>query len=190
MTNNSYTLTGLTASTSYTVGVKANCGDELSTERTATFTTACAAITSFPYSQNFDNLTTSTTAATGVQVNCWDFTMTGTSTYQTATYQPQVYYSTTYSNSGNYCLRLYGVSYLCLPPMGEPLSNLQLNFNAYTTSTGYKLAVGVMEGSTFVPLDTVDIDLAEVELPELLYSEGHWPFFVRVIWQAMMTLLM
>lgn len=172
VTNNSYTLTGLTASTSYTVGVKANCGDELSTERTATFTTACAAITSFPYSQNFDNLTTSTTAATGVQVNCWDFTMTGTSTYQTATYQPQVYYSTTYSNSGNYCLRLYGVSYLCLPPMGEPLSNLQLNFNAYTTSTGYKLAVGVMEGSTFVPLDTVDI-ATSTHAPYTLYFSGY-----------------
>ncbi|MBR6440512.1 MAG: fibronectin type III domain-containing protein, partial [Bacteroidales bacterium] len=83
------------------------------------------------------------------------FTMTGSSTYQTATYQPQVYYSSTNAHSGSYSLRLYGVSYTCLPPMAEPLNGLQLTFNTYTTSTSYKLAVGVMEGNTFVPIDTL-----------------------------------
>ena len=150
-----YTVTNLSPVTAYTFGVKANCADgDANNIITVSCTTKCAAV-AVPYSENFDSLTTSTSSTTNVHVDCWEYTMTNSS-YQSATYQPQVYYSSTYANSGNYSLRLYGVSYTCLPPLAEPLNTLQLTFSAYTTNTSYKLAVGVMEGNTFVPIDTLD----------------------------------
>jgi hypothetical protein len=155
LTAMTYTVTGLTANTSYTFGVVAHCSaDHSSSATTITVQTPCEAV-SVPYSENFDDLTTSTTAATGVYVPCWNFTMTGSSTYQGATYQPKVYYGTTQANSGSYSLRLYGNSYTCLPPVNEPLSGLQLTFSHYTSGASYKLVVGVMEGNTFVPIDTM-----------------------------------
>ncbi|MBO7052541.1 MAG: fibronectin type III domain-containing protein, partial [Prevotella sp.] len=143
-------LTGLTAQTQYDVYVCSPCDTVF-----YTFTTPCAFV-SLPYTEDFDSYTTSTTAATGVQVNCWDYIMTGSSSYQTASYQPQVYYSSTYAHSGSYSLRLYGESYTMLPPMPTSLDSLQLTFWDYTTSTSYGLQVGVMEGGIFIPIQTIN----------------------------------
>ena len=147
----SITLTGLAPMTQYDVKVVGDCSTDTVLY---TFTTPCNAV-QLPYTENFDTLTTSTTAATGVQVPCWNHIMTGTATYQTTTYQPQVYYSATYANSGSYSLRLYGASYTMLPPMPTSLDSLQIVFNHYCTSASYALVVGAMEGSTFVPIDTI-----------------------------------
>ena len=66
VTTNPYTLTGLTASTSYTVNVRAVCTDETSywAAQPATFTTACPAITvtdETPYTDGFE----------GADLGCW-----------------------------------------------------------------------------------------------------------------------
>ena len=156
-TGTSHTFDSLTPNTEYEFRVSFECTDASSTvySTTVSATTECAAMP-LPFTENFDSYTTSTTAATGVQMSCWDYVMTGTATYQTSSYQPQIYYNTTNANSGRYCLRLYGVSYCMLPEMAAPVDSLQLVFNCYATSANYKLAVGVMEADgTFVPVDTV-----------------------------------
>ena len=156
VTSPAHTFAGLSPNTSYTVTVRSICGvGDTSLPYTETYRTPCVAA-SLPYSENFDSLTTSTTAATGVYVPCWDQIMTGTATYQTGSYLPQVYYNTTYAHSGNYSYRLYGIGYHMLPPVTAPLDSLQLTFWDYTTSTSYGLEVGVMEGSTFIPIQTIN----------------------------------
>ena len=150
----SVALSGLTDDTQYDVYVRAICGvGDTSLWQTKSFYTDCNAITALPWSENFDGLTTSTTAATGVQPNCWRYEMTGSNT--TAAYLPQVYYSTTYPHSGNYCLRLYGLANTSLPTFAASLDSLQISFYARHTSDAYMLEVGAMEGTTFVPIDTV-----------------------------------
>ena len=56
VTENPYTLPGLEASTQYVFYVTANCSEteESAASETYTFNTACDAITSFPWSENFD----------------------------------------------------------------------------------------------------------------------------------------
>ena len=145
----SISLTGLSAQTQYDLYVCSPCDTVF-----YTFTTPCATVT-LPYSENFDSYTTSTTAATGVYVPCWSQIMTGTSTYQTGSYLPQIYYSSTYANSGSYSYRLYGIGYHMLPPMPTSLDSLQLSFSDYTTSASYGLEVGIMEGNTFIPVQVI-----------------------------------
>ncbi|MBQ8703780.1 MAG: fibronectin type III domain-containing protein, partial [Bacteroidales bacterium] len=147
-------LMGLTPQTEYDVKLVGDC----STDTVFfSFTTPCAAVT-LPYTENFDGIRTTTTNGTadyGVVPSCWSYIMTGTASYQTGSYLPKVYYSTTYSNSGNYCLNLYGQSYTMLPPVPTSLDSLQITFNTYTTSANYALVVGAMEGNIFVPVDTI-----------------------------------
>ena len=75
--------------------------------------------------------------------------------YSSASYVPQVYYGSTYAISGRYSLRLYGVGYTMLPPMPTSLDSLMLSFSHYKSSSYYDLEVGVMEGNTFVPVQTI-----------------------------------
>ena len=155
VTTNSYTISGLDDATSYEFRVSFTCSNNNNLyANVATATTACIA-KSIPYTENFDSYTTSTTAVTGVQVPCWDQIMTGTASYQTGSYLPQIYYSSTYANSGNYSLRLNGVGYHMLPEMSVSLDSLILSFSRYTTSTSYGLIVGVMEAGSFLPIDTI-----------------------------------
>lgn len=60
-------LTGLTANTAYYVWVRSDCGsgDVSNWEGPLTFTTLCNAITTFPYTENFDGVTAPALA------NCW-----------------------------------------------------------------------------------------------------------------------
>ena len=155
VTTPTFSVTGLATDSIYTVSIRPICAaGDTGYAVTDVYHTTCNAVT-LPYSENFDTYTTSTTAATGVHVPCWQYILTGTSTYQTATYQPQVYYSSSYAHSGSYSYRLYGQGYHMLPPMPVSLDTLQLTFWDYTTSASYGLEVGVMEGNTFVPLQTI-----------------------------------
>ena len=56
ITENPYTIENLSPSTTYTVELRANCGEEdgMSSAGTASFTTACVAITDFPYEEGFE----------------------------------------------------------------------------------------------------------------------------------------
>ena len=53
-TTNPLSLSGLTASTAYEIYVRANCGGDVSSWVSTTFTTQCAVVTA-PYSQDFEN---------------------------------------------------------------------------------------------------------------------------------------
>ena len=149
----SVSITGLTAQTQYDAYLVSGCGSDTTFY---TFTTTCAPVT-LPYSENFDALTTGTaTSNLTVRPQCWDYIMTGSSTYQGASYLPGVYYSSTYAHSGSYSYRLYGVGYFMLPPMPTTLDSLQITFWDYTTSANYGLEVGVMEGSNFIPVQVIN----------------------------------
>lgn len=65
---NPFVLTGLNEQTTYYVRVKAECGPESESEysEAVSFTTKCAAITSFPWTEDFEDETNETNVA------CWD----------------------------------------------------------------------------------------------------------------------
>lgn len=95
ITTNPYTLTGLTANTAYKVRIQANCGgDEVSGWATElTFTTDCATIKEFPFTENFNGITA------GIPL-CWDNTE-GTTSDNSYKWN---YYANGHG-TGNACLR-------------------------------------------------------------------------------------
>ena len=115
VTGNSITLTGLLASTTYSVSVKAVCSatDESDFSTPISFTTLCEAI-ALPYTEDFDNLS-------GNLPNCWTKIGAGTAAK---------YSSTTYAHSGNYSLRFNGATsnLVALPEMDAPTNTLTMSF--------------------------------------------------------------
>ena len=170
----SISLSNLTANTLYEVFVQGLCSNgESSLWEVGTFRTACAAISTLPYSENFDTYAGATT--TSVSVNnlpaCWDNFNQGSSTSYSG--YPIIYNSSTNANSGSNAMRFYTYTTLgsyddqvaILPPVDIttiPLNTLMLSFNARenTTSYTFKLEVGVMTNpsdiNSFVPIDTVE----------------------------------
>ena len=158
-----YTFTGLTPNSDYTVTIRAICGaGDTSMYYSQTYHTPCVAV-AVPYTENFD------AQSTGVYVPCWNYIMTGTSSYQTGSYLPKVYSSSSYAHSGSNCLWLYGVGYFMLPPMSVPLDSLQISFWNYTTSAYYGLEIGVMEGNTFVPIQDVTPSASSTHVQTTVY---------------------
>ena len=167
---NSYTITGLNPATDYDFRVTYECGDGSTVMGAAHATTICVPA-ALPYTENFDSITTSTTSNYGLMPNCWDYTITATSsTYQTGSYLPGVYYSSANANSGNYSMRLAGMGYFMLPEMAASIDSLLLSFNAYITSSSYGLIVGVMEGNTFVPVDTITMAVSQHNNAEVSFA--------------------
>ncbi len=169
-----YTVTGLTPATDYEFRVGFACSDGYDYYSYVSAFTPCVPV-ALPYTENFDALTTGTaTTNLTVMPNCWDFELTGTSTYQAPSYYPGVYYSTSYSNSGNYCLRLYGQGYFMLPEMSASLDSLMISFNGYITAAAYSnLVVGAMENGVFVPIDTATLAVSNHTYVEMLLSNYH-----------------
>lgn len=95
--NCTYTLSGLSAQTTYKVQIRANCGggDGESVYTSAvSFTTFCAAISSFPWTETFESGTANTF------MNCWDNSSSTTSDVSS-------YYTWgVYSYGGNKMLRM------------------------------------------------------------------------------------
>ena len=187
--SNPYTITGLAANTSYTFYVQADCGSgDLSYFSPAyTVSTACAAIDSIPFVENFDSHTGAT--STSVSVNnlpsCWSFLNTGTNTSYTG--YPIIYSSSTYAHSGTNVLRFYsgtgtyGSQMAILPPIDEnyyPMNTLQVSFYARALNTTYpfKLVVGVLANpasmSSFTAIDTLNITSTAHTLYEI--PLGHY----------------
>lgn len=168
-----FTLTGLSASSTYNIRVAAWCDptDSLSASEYSSaisVTTACDVINEFPYTMNFDGMEGVTSG--NVLPVCWDYinTVTGSTSYD---YYPTVYKGSTYANSGTNSLKLLsyynyeGEMYAILPEM-EGLNTLRMKFNArkYSASTSYTyydatFVVGVLNNPTdtanFVALDTI-----------------------------------
>ena len=165
-----YTVNTLNSNTVYTLGVVAVCGaGDTSALSRVTLRTACGAIDSLPYFQDFEGETEgSTTSATFIP--CYNRFTNGTSMY------PYVYNYSYYSRSGSKLLYWYvyggsasfGSKWLAALPVINtdvlPMNTLQLRFWARTssaTSAGI-VQVGVMtdfyNDSTFVPVQTLTID--------------------------------
>ena len=161
--NSAYTttisLSGLSASTTYYVYVRTDCGggEYSSWTQQYSFTTTCGALT-LPYTENFDNMG----SGSGTLPNCWN----GMNTYSTTTLYP--YISTSYHTSGNASLYFYcstaTYNIAVLPPVDattNPINTLQLSFmmrsSSAITST---ITVGVMtdpaNANTFTPVATVN----------------------------------
>ena len=187
--SNPYTITGLTANTSYTFYVQADCGSgDLSYFSPAyTVSTACSAIDSLPFVENFDSHAGSTSTSVSVNnlPNCWSNLNTGTNTSYTG--YPIIYSSSTYAYSGSNVLRFYsgtgtyGSQMAILPPIDDnlyPMNTLQVSFYARPLNTTYpfKLVVGVLTNpasmSSFTPIDTLNITGTAHVLYEIPF--GHY----------------
>ena len=173
---NPFELTGLSASSTYTVKVQANC-DTLDTSdwsREVTFYTVCGIASAEGFSENFDSYTAYSYASVdaGIMPHCWDYIYTGES--DGSDRRPYIYngnYSPTannnciimtagvyvYSSSGDYYN--YGLSNYVVMPEFESLTGKQLVFATAMSSETYgTLTVGYvssLDASSFTELETV-----------------------------------
>ena len=174
-TTTSYNVTGLLPMTEYTLYVRANCGlNDYSFWIPVTFHTACAALVTLPFTENFDSYTgsTATSVATNNLPNCWNHINAGTSTSYSG--YPIIYNSSSYAASGTNAMRFYTYTtagtyddqMAVLPPFDPstlPMNTMQLSFDARALSTSYTftLVVGILtnpiDKTTFVPVDTLTL---------------------------------
>ncbi|MCR4738377.1 MAG: fibronectin type III domain-containing protein [Bacteroidales bacterium] len=167
-------LANLTGNTPYEVFVQGHCNNgENSVWEVGTFRTACVAISTLPFTENFDSYAGSTT--TSVSVNnlpsCWDNYNHGTSTSYSG--YPIIYNSSSSAASGSNAMRFYTYTtagtyddQVAILPLVDvttlPLNTLKLSFDARANSTSYtfQLVIGVMTNpsdmNTFVPVDTIN----------------------------------
>ena len=128
-------LTELLPSTTYTVNVMSDCGGEQSSPRSITFTTLCAPVAEFPWSQNFDSINSVN------DLSCWDrysglYADSG-ATELTPTTSGWILYST-YGMEGSKHMKLniYGTSckYWLVAPAMSVTAGLELSFD-YSLTT-------------------------------------------------------
>ncbi len=177
VTTNSIALTDLLANTEYKVYVKSLCDNgQSSTWMTYTFRTACAALTTLPYTEDFESYT-SGSSSNNVLPFCWDKINTGTA----GTGYPTVYSSSSYASSGSKVLYFYtsttstyGDQYAILPEIDTDVlaintMRLSLKARRYSTTTSYQnfVIVGVMtdntDATTFAPVDTITFPTTTIE---------------------------
>jgi hypothetical protein len=175
--SNSLTLTGLNPSTTYQVTVRAYCGTDSSmVSQTASFTTACGAISvaAAPWTTDFEG-------TDAELLNCWVSATTGY--YNNNTF-PHIQPSSSIAHSGTRALEIaFGDIVTALPLFQEDLSLLQVSFWAKTnnySSDNATMELGYItdpyDSSTFVSLETLSgqtytqttrafADLAGLNLP-------------------------
>ena len=152
-----YSFSGLDANTTYKIGVKADCGGELSAERTILAHTACQAVSDFPWVEDFESYNSS---SDGVTLNdpCWvNEHISGSGTYFFEVYSGT---SATGGNSSN-MLRLRAMSSGTMTKLVLPLMDLPENYafsldvyrNSSTTNYGegvrvYASTNGQIDGAT------------------------------------------
>nr|MCR5445374.1 choice-of-anchor J domain-containing protein [Bacteroidales bacterium] len=155
-TTPSKAVTGLTANTTYYARVKADCGggSESDWSTTYSFTTPCAAVTVFPWSENFESATANTVP------NCWDNSGSGSSTLSSSS---SYYIWGVYSYSDNKMIRMCnywvqsGTTLINTPPIELPsASYYQLTFDyAHNASCGdFTVKVSTNGGSSFADLQS------------------------------------
>lgn len=148
----SWTFTGLSPQTTYNVSVRTVCPGGYTEALTTTFTTACAGITVFPWSENFDSW------AEGSFGSCWT-RLEGPDRYSCVEV-----FSMTHSVRMNSDLWQGDTarSFLVLPFVAVPYAGLSLSMNVSGVSTSMSDAVlelGVMtnvtDRSSFTAFDTI-----------------------------------
>ena len=158
-TTNPFTLTGLTAQTTYEVQVRANCGGEQSDwSASAEATTLCDA-QPIPWSENFEGM--SNGSASSPAPDCWAYLGLNNGAYPYA--YPSAYNDGTEYYRGTRALFLVSGSsadsYIILPAFDAPLNTLQLTFSHMEEAVAKSgtLVVGYMTDITnagsFVAID-------------------------------------
>ena len=161
VTANPYTLNGLTAATNYQYYVVANCAADDASEPSATFTfaTACDAVTTFPWSEDFESFEASSSGIT-FNAPCWvNEHISGNGSYFF-----EVYSGGGYSGSNSTkTLRLHDMSNgtltkLMLPEMTLPGDNYLFSIDVFRNASGssytsegvrvFVSADGEIEGAT------------------------------------------
>lgn len=150
---NNFTLTGLTANTTYDIYVRTLCGTGSTSawSTVCTFTTGCEPISIIPYSESFDTYGIGTT----IFPACWTKTGNGTNYVVGGT---SAYY---YGGIGGLYFTPSSTSYLytSLPEMAIDLNQLQLSFFGKIGNDAYTFDVGVMtdptDTSTFELISTI-----------------------------------
>ncbi len=155
----SYTITGLNANSQYDVVIRAICGnDDTSFALTGSFRTECGTV-AIPYMTDFEGL------SNGNLPDCWRALQTGTSgsgtfpsayNYAQNAFNGNVYFEFESSN---------GQTEIVALPVMDNINTLMLSFYASLMNANFVLEAGVMEGNTFVPVDTVNL---------IAGSNGNW----------------
>ena len=134
--NNSYVINGLNSNTTYQVQVQATCADAQTWSTVLSFTTACDAITSFPWSEDFESYNASNNGIT-FSDPCWvNEHISGNGSYFF-----EVYSGTNGTNSTKQ-LRLRDMSSgtmtkLMLPEMTLPGDDYLFSIDVYRNATSY-----------------------------------------------------
>jgi len=166
VTANNYTLTGLTANTSYDVYVRAKCDARdfsdwsdvytFTTEEEGGVTPPSACAQALPYSEGFETTSGTSYSSNGSLPECWKKSSTGSvapHVISTGSYR--------YIHSGSNAMTFYGSgnNYAVMPPFVLPLNQLQISFWMATESASYgTLTLGYVtddeDMSTFTPIAT------------------------------------
>ncbi len=166
----SYIFTSLPANTPYTIGVQGICSASDSSSIATINTRTLCGIVGVPYTTGFEGL------STGNLPDCWTAIQTGTSGSGTF---PSVYNYSSNALNGNVYFELEsnsGETEVVALPMMDDISNLMLTFYASVMSSSVVLEVGVMEGSTFVTVDTVALTVGSGNNWHGSYNEYDVPF--------------
>ncbi|MBR5353627.1 MAG: fibronectin type III domain-containing protein [Bacteroidales bacterium] len=159
---NSIALTGLNPGSSYEAYVYAICANDTSiASQVCNFTTACAAITALPYTQNFENILGPGDNSANVVPNCWASALLPEGAGHEV---PHVFYNTDlgHAPSPQYCFYFEGIGIAALPEMGVPLDSLMISFHEWNSNpSNYGLIIGAVDNtdsgfaSSFQPIDTI-----------------------------------
>ncbi|MCQ2294966.1 MAG: fibronectin type III domain-containing protein, partial [Bacteroidales bacterium] len=167
-------LSGLVANSVYNVTITVDCGDDLGGSYDFSFRTACGALTSLPYVENFEGYPSGSSTTGSAFIPCWGHLNNGTSSGG----YPYVSISTAYNHTvgGGAGLYWYNTTtvgtygdYQCivLPALDTDavaMNTVQLKFWAKASSTSYypEFKIGVLSDptdiTTFQPVDTITIN--------------------------------
>ena len=150
------TLTGLTAMTSYTYGVRAVCGTNESDIRTVTFATACAAV-AIPYTESFE--------ATSTTLGCWSVANIAANTGITT--------SNPYSgdNAFRFAYNTNPPQYLISPELSGTEDGLQVSFMYSIQSTSYPESFQLGYSTTTNEISAFTWGVEQTNLMNTTYEE-------------------
>ncbi len=141
-----YTFTGLTGTTTYTVGISSNCSGTPTAERMFTFTTTCSPIAVLPWTEGFESYTGGSSSSSTYAFNdpCWTVHNRYSSSY------PYVY-NGSYVHTGSNSLYLYSYdgsssprTTMVLPVFATPTDSLYISLWLRSSSINYGLELGYM----------------------------------------------
>jgi hypothetical protein len=139
----------LNPSTTYYVWVRSNCSptDKSAWSTPTSFTTACVALTTLPWTENFDALTT----GTNIFPSCWAYLNTTSSWTIDAT-------NVTAYSGANSLRRSWSTNGWAYTPMATLTAGTSYTFSYYMrtkdTTVGYDITVGVGNGQSAVDMTT------------------------------------